>query len=393
MTILWIYNMPLIPEAGGTERITSLVAKGLSQRGHNCMGILVFNESDGSMTYDGKLVTDLYDFLKENNVDVVINQIAYSKWLLQAFLDNGGKQWRAEGGKIISCLHFDPCPASDLYYFITRRKRNLRKYLNITKAFLLKFYYNNRQKKIRGRIFNWIYDNSDWYITLSPTHFPYFKRVTKRDEYIKLISINNPLTFDSIADKSIIDRKKKVILVCSRMDEYQKRISLVLKTWSKLQNKNEAKGWSLKLLGTGPDLEEYIALAKKLNLHNISFEGRQSPERYYDEASIFLMTSIGIEGWGLTLTESLQQGVVPVVMNTCSVYNDIITHCYNGYLTKGSNLKIFTNYVLSLMEDEQRLRAMQLNALLSAERFTLDKTMQKWEQILNYETALENNGI
>lgn len=31
MTILWIYNMPLVPEAGGTERITSLVAKGLTR--------------------------------------------------------------------------------------------------------------------------------------------------------------------------------------------------------------------------------------------------------------------------------------------------------------------------------------------------------------------------
>lgn len=27
MTLLWIYNLPLKPESGGTERITSLVAK------------------------------------------------------------------------------------------------------------------------------------------------------------------------------------------------------------------------------------------------------------------------------------------------------------------------------------------------------------------------------
>ena len=28
-TILWMYNMPLVPEAGGTERITSLIRNGL----------------------------------------------------------------------------------------------------------------------------------------------------------------------------------------------------------------------------------------------------------------------------------------------------------------------------------------------------------------------------
>jgi glycosyltransferase involved in cell wall biosynthesis len=166
------------------------------------------------------------------------------------------------------------------------------------------------------------------------------------------------------------------------MDEYQKRISLVLKAWKKLQEKPEAKDWTLKILGIGPDFEKYKSMAMRKGLINISFEGRQSPERYYREADIFLMTSIGIEGWGLTLTESLQRGVVPVVMNTCPVFSDIITHGYNGYLSPGSNVKIFTNYILSLMSDERRLRAMQSNALVSAKRFTLAQTIKHWIEII-----------
>lgn len=374
--------MPLIPEAGGTERITSLVAKGLSEHGHSCMGILEFKEGNDTMTYKGMPVTDLYTFLIDNQVDVVINQIAYSTWLLNDFLSRGGDQWHKEGGKIISCLHFDPKPISDLYLCRRRRDKNCRDYLNIAKAFLFAEYYHRRQDKRMGEIYNWVYDNSDKYIILSPTHFTYIKRVTKREDYSKLEVINNPITFDTISDKSILATKKKIVLVCSRMDEYQKRISLVLKAWSKLQKKKEAEGWMLKILGTGPDFNAYKILASKLKLKNVHFEGRKSPESYYNEASIFLMTSIGIEGWGLTLTESLQRGVVPVVMNTCSVYSDIITHRYNGYLTEGSNIKIFSNYILSLMDDEVRLRAMQLNALTTAERFTLDKTMQKWDKLL-----------
>lgn len=35
------------------------------------------------------------------------------------------------------------------------------------------------------------------------------------------------------------------------------------------------------------------------------------------------MTS-SAEGWGLTLTESLQRGVVPVVMNSSPVFSEII---------------------------------------------------------------------
>lgn len=374
--------MPLVPEAGGTERVTSLVAKGLVQSGHTCLGILIFNQNDRTVSYEGEPVNDVYGFLCEHKVDVIINQIAYARWLLEAFLKSGGARWHSEGGRIISCLHFDPKPASNLYYFMTCRNKNLRNYINIAKEFVLKPYYDRRQQRDVAKTFNWIYDNSDWFVTLSETHFPYFKKVTARDEYLKLKAINNPLTFNYIADASIVDHKKKVVLVCSRMDEYQKRISLVLKTWAMLQKEKDAEGWSLKILGTGPDLERYKAYALQHNLRNVSFEGRQSPEEYYKEASIFLMTSTGIEGWGLTLTESLQNGVVPVVMNTCSVYGDIITHCYNGYLSEGDNLRSYSRYVCSLMGDENRLRAMQLNAIVSADRFTLEKTMLKWREIL-----------
>ena len=382
MNILWIYNMPLVPEAGGTERITSLVAKGLTNLGHKCLGILIFNEQTGAMTYDGKEVTDLYRFLTDYHIDVVINQIAYAKWLLEAFLNNGGQRWHDEGGKIISCLHFDPKSTSTLYYLRGLKNKNLRTYFNIAKAFLLYPYYAIRQDEHSGETYNWIYDHSDWFITLSKQHFPYFKKVTARKEYAKLTAINNPLTFDSIAAKSIVDSKKKVILVCSRMDEYQKRISLVLKAWKILGKNDVAKDWTLKIIGTGPNLGDYKSYAKKHNLQRVTFDGRQNPEPYYDEASIFLMTSCGIEGWGLTITESLQKGVVPVVMNTCPVYRDIIDHGYNGYLTDKSNIKSFVNHILLLMNDERRRHVMQTNALNSAGRFTLDKTMEKWDKII-----------
>ena len=96
--------MPLVPEAGGTERITSLVAKGLTGRGHKCMGILVFDQSDGSMSYEGNPVKDLYGFLKEHNVDIVINQIAYARWLLDAFLSSGGERCLPGEGLLHACI-------------------------------------------------------------------------------------------------------------------------------------------------------------------------------------------------------------------------------------------------------------------------------------------------
>lgn len=380
MKILWIYNMPLRPEAGGTERITSLVAKGLSMQGHECMDILVFKQ-DGKITYHDEPVNDVYQFLIENNVDIVINQIAYSKWLLADFLAKGGKRWHKEGGKIISCLHFDPCNPSYIQLLRSKEKLSLRNRLQIIKHALLSHYYRYKKEFDEGIIYNYIYDNSDALVNLSQRHLPYMQKVMKRQDYGKITAINNPLTFPNIATAEDLDKKKKTILVCARMSEYHKRISLVLKAWKILQHQGVTQDWTLKLVGDGPDLNRYKRLVEKNCLDNVVFYGQQNPLPFYQEASILLLTS-SAEGWGLTITEGLQNGVVPVVMNSSPVYTDIIENNCNGFLTANNNIASLAEYCKILMTDSRRLHRMQINAMVSSKKFDIKKTLNLWEQIL-----------
>lgn len=381
MNILWIYNLPLIPEAGGTERITSLVSRGLTLHGHQCLGILVFNERIGSITYESESITDLYAFLCERQVDIVINQIAYDKWLLDVFLKKGGEQWHRKKGRIISCLHFDPKNPSLLYLLKGKNDKNIKDILSIVKATVLYKYYEYKQNKREGETYNYIYNHSDWFVVLSPTHFPYLHKIMGRAEYGKLIAINNPLTFEDISTSEMLDKKKKVVLVCARMSEYHKRISIILKAWMAICKRKKVDGWILKMVGVGPDLQRYKEFVSTNRIPNVRFEGQQSSEPYYNEASILLLTS-SAEGWGLTITEGLQRGVVPVVMNSCSVFGEIIQNGYNGYLTPDKDMKVFENKVLQLMSEPSILRQMQLHALKSAKKFSLESTMNKWEKMI-----------
>lgn len=381
MNILWIYNLPLIPEAGGTERITSLVSRGLTLYGHQCLGILVFNERIGSITYESESITDLYAFLCERQVDIVINQIAYDKWLLDVFLKKGGEQWHRKKGRIISCLHFDPKNPSLLYLLKGKNDKNIKDILSIVKATVLYKYYEYKQNKREGETYNYIYNHSDWFVVLSPTHFPYLHKIMGRAEYGKLIAINNPLTFEDISTSEMLDKKKKVVLVCARMSEYHKRISIILKAWMAICKRKKVDGWILKMVGVGPDLQRYKEFVSTNRIPNVRFEGQQSSEPYYNEASILLLTS-SAEGWGLTITEGLQRGVVPVVMNSCSVFGEIIQNGYNGYLTPDKDMKVFENKVLQLMSEPSILRQMQLHALESAKKFSLESTMNKWEKMI-----------
>lgn len=379
MTLLWIYNLPLKPESGGTERITSLVAKGFSLRGYHCMDILVFDEHTGMMSYRSDPIVDLYVFLKKHKVDIVINQIAYSNWLLDMFLDKGGEKWKQEGGKVISCLHFDPKNPSLLHLLESKYHKTWRDWLYLAKAFVLQKYYKFRQEQEEGSIYNHIYEHSDYFVTLSSTHFPYLRKVMKRADYHQLVAINNPLTFDTISTADILEKKKNIVLVCARMSEYHKRISLILKTWKLLQKKYPiADNWTLKIVGEGSDLDNYRKYVRTKRITHLQFEGQQSPEAYYQEASLLLLTS-SAEGWGLTITEGLQRGVVPIVMNSSPVFTEIIKDKIDGFITPNNNINRFAEKIVCLMMNAELRKKMQLAALKSAEAFSLENTMDKWE--------------
>lgn len=370
--------MPLVPEAGGTERITSLIRNGLLKAGYHCMTMLVINSETSVLEYEGKNVNDLYSFLKSYAVDIVINQDGITNKVLNTFLAKGGALWQREGGKIITCLHFDPDAPSVIKLFLSKKTKTLKDWFIITKLQLLSSYYKNQKDIQAGKLYNELYDKSDSFVCLSKTHFAYLHKVMKRTSYEKMVAINNPLTFDDISDISILGKKKKQVLIVARMDEFYKRVSLALKAWGYLQ---DIKDWRLVIVGDGPSLCDYKDYVQKNRLHNVCFEGRQTPESYYKESSIFLMTS-DKEGWGLTLTESLQRGVVPIVMDSCPVFSEIVSDGYNGFLTPNNDIKKFADKIRQLMTNPELLYKMEKQALVSAYKFNIDNTIKQWEKIL-----------
>lgn len=380
-TILWIYNHPLRPEAGGTERITSLVMRGLSAKGHCCLGIMVIDSGKQTLNYEGMDVIDLYSFLKEKHVDTVINQCGHEKIMLDFFLKNGGQKWHCEGGRILTCLHFSPKPYSICYQFQSKKNKSLFDYYVIVKTWLLHNKFEKDDKKRVGITYKYNYENSDCFVMLSEVFRNYITESMGMTFAPKLIAINNPLTFDSILDKSLLSKKKNTILVVGRMLEWQKRVLLCIKAWEKLSKESGFKEWNLKLVGAGDDLIFYKDYAKEHNIERISFEGQQNPEPYYNESKILLMSSKA-EGWGLTLTEAIQKGVVPIVLNSSEVFKDILTDGYNGFLVSDGSMGAFLKVIRLLASDENLLYEMSCNALKSAENFSLSEAVKKWENII-----------
>jgi len=380
-TILWLYSKPLVPEVGGMERVTDLTQRGLIKAGYNCMDILELNIKKSKAIYHAKEIDNIYSFLTENKVDVVINQWGQLPDFLRFFLDNGGGRWHEEGGRIISCLHFNPAPPSLYHNFAVKQNKSLHDYYVMAKARLFASYFAKKDQQRVGKEYRWVFDHSDAFVMLSESYRTYLKEAMGIANDEKLVAINNPLTFNDISDVSILPQKEKVILVVSRMYEWHKRISLCLKAWERLSTKESMQDWRMMIVGTGVDMPTYEQYVKEHSIKRISFLGQQSPEPYYKMAKIFLMTSER-EGWGLTITEAMQRGVVPVAFDTTSAFHDIITDGENGFLVKEGELKTFASKIEQLAGNEQLWQDMAEKALASANRFSLDRIINEWEKII-----------
>ncbi|MBP3614839.1 MAG: glycosyltransferase [Bacteroidaceae bacterium] len=379
MNIAWLYNKSLNKCVGGTERATILAIEMIKLLGHNSFANIIIDEK--GLFFEDTPIDDLYQFLKSKKIDIVINQIGYSKVLLKSFLERGGGKWRQEGGKIVTYMHFDPKMMRDLDYFLSLKDKRIKDYLIICKLYLLKQYYSKKERNIYADIYRYLYNESDKYVTLSPTHFPYLKSLLQLETYNKLYAINNTLTFPDISSPEILDYKDKTVLLVARLSEVHKKISVALKVWKNISRKSKYLDWTFKIVGDGQDMQRYKDYVKKNRVERVSFEGEKNPEPYYSKASLFLMTSPS-EGWGLTITECLQRGVVPVIMNTSPVFSEIVVNNKCGILVENYNIEEFQNAVEKLMDDAALRSTMAVNALKRAELFSKENTLKKWKELI-----------
>lgn len=384
MTILFLYNSPLKPEVGGTERATRLVMDELGRRGYETIGLLhADRERPGHFYLNGVAIYSLYDFLVANRVDVVVNQIAYHNWLLSDFLKYGGKEWRNNGGKIISFMHLDPTPAPKKKITVYFEDWDKKSFIGKIKRLLLILYLPFLNRKIDKAYrygLRYVYDNSDRYILMSESFTKIFSELSGLKDLSKLRYITNMLTFPDIEHPEIVSQKDKTVLVVARLDDEQKNISFIIDVWKSISNH---EGHTLHIIGDGQDR---MKLEKRASgVMDIIFDGQLNPHPLYKQAKIFLMASPR-EGWGLTLTESLQCGVVPIVLNTSSVFSDIITNEANGFLV--NDQEDFKNRLELLLSNQSIYETMALNGLMSVASFTPNTVGKKWDNLLHELEAL-----
>ncbi|CAM1341414.1 glycosyltransferase [Tenacibaculum amylolyticum] len=223
------------------------------------------------------------------------------------------------------------------------------------------------------------YKYSDKFVLLSKHYVASFKKVYRIDNDDKLEVIENALSFNKSISYDDVDKKEKKVLVVSRFSEMQKRLSIVFKVWSEIQD--EFPDWTLNVVGFGRSFPFYKMLAKKYKMKNffIKDEKRDTYE-FYKKASIFLMTS-DYEGWPMTLNETLQLGCVPIVMNSFDSLKDIIDNGKNGIVVDKNNIHTFKKKMSYLMKSKDKRKEMSMNGIESSKRFKREIICEKYYKL------------
>lgn len=303
------------------------------------------------------------DFIKENNIEVVIIQTSLdvaSK--LRKKLDKN----HLNQVKIVSVLHF--APGTDEWPWTAN---GLKGFIALIRNKVI--HYATKKAYVSA------YNSSDKLLLLSPNYIKEYQQYSNIKETSKLLPLPNCLSFtESIEDDEIL-QKRPIALVVARMEESQKRISLILRIWKKIESLDNQ--WQLQLVGDGPSLNQYKKLAQELELKNVLFEGRQAPIPYYKKASVFLMTSL-FEGFPMTLVEASQFGCVPIVYNSFSSLGDVVNDGKDGFIIPDGNEDLFLERVYCLMNNESLRHNMSLNAISNCQRFSQSIICERWKTLL-----------
>lgn len=381
MNIVFAYPTGLNPQKGGVERITDIIAKILLKRGYTIFYLNWKREQDNyeypvpvidlpSSNLEDPNNLEVYNrFLKENRIDVIINQ--HGLYEGTYFLS----QVKVQNVKIISVLHSDPFGYYNHLFadLMTLRDSSIKEKVKRVARFFL-------YGKVKGIIhrslvnhYTFIQEHPQYLCLLSESYKERLKEYCDLpDNYF--ISIPNPNTYENI---EIIPHKEPILLFVGRLDNRSKKLFTLIDIWYRLCKLYPQ--WKLIIVGDGPDKDVLINKAKDIS--NIEFKGYQDPREYYEKASIFCMTSI-FEGFPMCLTEAMQFGCVPIAFDSFSAVYDIIKPGETGELVKSFDKKEYVGKLIHLIDDETYRKKLSKNAFQYVKRYDIANILPKWIELI-----------
>lgn len=244
-------------------------------------------------------------------------------------------------------------------------KSYLKKTINVhhTSYDILKVHTDNKKKllKLKKKItYVWLSKNSC--------------KKAKKDGFKNSYYIYNPIKFETNDHSDVVNNKK--LITIARLSE-EKQIPLMIDMVQEIFNKKEYKDWTFEIYGYGP-MEDII---KQKTNKQIIFKGvLKNPIDELLKSSIYLCAS-KFEGFGLSIVEGYECGLPAITFDFGEACQEIILDNKTGFIIKQDCINTYISKLEELMNNQEKLKEMSVEAKKYSANFHKDKIIDKWLEV------------
>lgn len=184
-----------------------------------------------------------------------------------------------------------------------------------------------------------------------------------------------------IVDVPLAGPCSRMLLGVGRLS-HEKGFDLLIEVFARIAD--DFPGWSLCILGEGPDRKALEALVEtKLLGGRVMLPGRAGNiAHWYEAADLFVLTS-RVEGFPNALAEALAHGV-PAISFDCETGPDVILrHDIDGMLLPAGDDDALERALRRAMADDALRRTWSAAAKDARQRFALDHIALEWRRLFS----------
>ena len=348
---------------GGTERVLSQIAGGLTKRGYSVSIISIDKGLEPTFETDKRV--KLYQL--EGAKTLKKNKIARRVSAISDIMITRKRLLRL-------ALEINPQIAVAVDVVLYHYADYLRKRMGLKTVCWEHYCLDSRKGALIGYSRRLAVKYASLTVVISKGDLKSYKEKFKNAKNLKLIY--NPLSAEKILENSA---DSKIVAAAGRLT-YQKGFDMLLNAWSKVEK--EASDWELRIYGDGEDRDSLLAQAESLGLKGVRFMGySENLHREMQKASIFVLSS-RYEGFGLVLAEAQAMGLPCVSFDCKEGPRELIDDGINGFLAEEGNEAELGNKLLRLIKNDHLRKSFAASAGKDLYRFDAERILDEWESVL-----------
>ena len=342
---------------GGAERVVSLLANELDDRGHE-VTVFCFRPTN---EYTVNPTVKRIRFHKKRIVDSVVFNGFFS--LLRHY--RNPKNRPDVMSTHINTLGYMTIPIAKIYGIKIIASEHINHSVNPTKA--------------KRFLHKYLFPKVDVLTVLTQYDLPYYQKLGANAKVVY-----NPFTF-STPEKEIQPKPEyKTIIAVGDLNRYhQKGFDNLLQIAKEVTA--EHPDWKFKIVGGGENGRKHLeSLAKELQIEkNVEFTGFQSDVKsHLNQADIFILPS-RYEGLPMSLLEGMSQNMACIAFDCVSGPSDIIEDKKNGILVSDQDQAEMVAKLNELIIDSENRNRLAQAASSALNPFDIKTVGDQWENMFS----------